>query len=378
MSSFDNDIKVVPVILCGGSGTRLWPESRENNPKQFLKLLGERSLLQDTITRAIEISGSSIENLITVTLADLKGRVLEQIAELYPDSKISSHVLCEPSARDTAAAVAFAAQYVKDVFGSNVVMWILPADHYIGDLESMKTALKYALKASSEGYLVTYGIQPTRPETGYGYIKKGANIYENEVYATDSFVEKPDRETAQSYLDSGDYFWNSGMFLFSVDTVLEEFKTHSKNVHSVVVKAMADSTDPASPNSKIYAEIQKQPFDKAIMEKSTKVAVVPCEPKWSDIGSWESLWEIQNKDENGNVTKGRVVYHSTKNCLVQSKKQLIACAGLENIVVIETEDAILIADKNNSDVMKALVNFLKSDGYPEVQEQKSQDLLQSG
>ena len=375
MSEVNNEANVVPVILCGGSGTRLWPESREDNPKQFLKLLGERSLLQDTIQRALSVSGSSIEKLVTVTLGDLKDRVCEQISELYPDYDVA-HVLSEPSARDTAAAVALASEYVKNQFGDDAVMWILPADHYVGNTDAMKAALTHAVDAAKEDYLVTFGIEPTRPETGYGYIQKGGSLKDDTTYKAQAFVEKPDRKTAQTYLDSGEYSWNSGMFIFKAGTVLKEFENNSVEVLKAVRDAV-NSGDPETPAANVYNAIEKQPFDKAIMEKSRKVALVPCDPEWSDIGSWESLWEIQEKDESGNYTNGRVVYNGTKNSFIHSKKQLIACVGLENIVVVETDDSILIADKSDSDGMKTLVNFLKGENYPEVKSSANHNPLQS-
>lgn len=360
---------IVPVILCGGSGTRLWPASREKHPKQFLKLMGDYSLLQDTMKRALTICGAPAENLVTVTLSALREGVEDQLSKINPDA--AKHILCEPSARDTAAAVAFAASYIKKHFGNDAVMWILPADHHIGDENAMTMAFNEALKAAEKDYLVTFGIRPTRPETGYGYIRLGQELEQSAVYNADAFVEKPNRETAQQYLDSGEYLWNSGMFLFKVERVLHQFSKYSAEILAEVEAAMSASPDEREAEPSRYAGIAKQPFDKAIMEKSRLVAVVPCNPAWSDIGSWESLWEIRPKDSNGNVTEGQAAVFQSRNCLVQAKDRLIACAGVENIVVIETEDAILIADRSNGDAMKVLVNSLKSSGRREVQEMTS-------
>ena len=357
-------VNIVPVVLCGGSGTRLWPESREKHPKQFLRLLGEHSLLQDTVYRALRISGAPAENLVTVTLGALYDSVEAQVAEISSDA--TQHILSEPCARDTAAAVAFAAGYVRRHFGDDAVMWVLPADHHIGDEEAMAVAFGHALDIAQKDYLVTFGIRPTRPETGYGYIRLGQALGCDAVYNADAFVEKPNRDTAQSYLDSGDYMWNSGMFLFNTACVLNQFLEHSPEVLNGVEEAMAVAVDDSLADLLVYSAIEKQPFDKAIMEKSRLVAVVPCDPSWSDIGSWESLWEMRTQDEYGNVTDGHVAYHETRNCLIQSKDRLVACAGVEDIVVIETADAVLVADRSNSDAMKVLANSLKSAGHPEA------------
>lgn len=356
--------KIIPVVLCGGSGTRLWPRSRSENPKQFLSLLSEHSLIQETVLRAWRICGSAAGDLVTVTLGDLQEGVVQQLSVLDPDA--AKHVLCEPSARDTAAAVAFAARYVSNVFGDDAIMWVLPADHHMGDEDAMASALEYAVSASDQGNLVTFGIEPTRPETGYGYIHTGDSLLDGAVYKVNTFKEKPDLETARRYVDSGAYLWNSGMFLFSAGFVLKQFEQLSADVLGVVDDAMDIAETALAPDANVYGKIKKEPFDKAIMEKSDTVAVVPCNPEWSDIGSWESLWEINDKDDDGNVGHGDTIFHATKNCFIQSDKRLVACAGVENIVVVETEDSILIADRSNGDAMKGLVNKLKEMKRPEV------------
>lgn len=361
------DVKVVPVILCGGSGTRLWPASREKHPKQFLNLMGELSLLQDTMKRALRISGAPADHLVTVTLGDLSEGVRKQLGFINPSA--TQHILSEPFARDTAAAVSFAAHYVRNVFGENAIMWVLPADHHIGDEQAMALAFSEAVYAAKDKYLVTFGIRPTRPETGYGYILLGNTVQTSEaVHMVERFVEKPNLQTAREYVESGKYLWNSGMFVFSAAEVIRNFETYAPEVDKAVLEAMGAASAPTEVDPERYAGIEKRPFDKAIMEKSKLVAVVPCDPDWSDIGSWESLWEIRPKDVNGNVTEGQAAVFETKNCLVQAKSRLIACAGVQNIVVIETDDAVLIADRSNGDAMKVLVNALKSQGRKEVQE----------
>lgn len=354
---------IVPVILCGGSGTRLWPASREHHPKQFLKLMGEFSLLQETALRAMRITGAPASHLVTVTLGKLGGEVRNQME--FIDDDAANHILNEPSARNTAAAVAFAATYVKKHFGPQALMWVLPADHHMGDENALRLAFQEGLKAARKNHLVTFGISPTRPETGYGYIRVGNVLMGDKVLDAEQFVEKPDLATAQGYLESGDYLWNSGMFLFSAKGVVKEFERHAVEILDGVTVA-THGMKPGEAVAALYNQIPEMPFDKAIMEKSPLVAVVPCNPSWSDIGSWESLWEIRDKDKNGNALDGRVAAYSTKNSLVQAKDRLIACAGLENIVIVDTGDAILIADRANGDAMKTMVKSLKKAGAIEV------------
>lgn len=355
---------IVPVILCGGSGTRLWPASREDHPKQFLSLMDDFSLLQNTMKRALRTAGAQAEHVVTVTLGTLSQQVERHLSELDPTA--ARHILSEPSARNTAAAIALAAAYVKENFGGNTVMWVLPADNHIGDENDLAIAFRHALKAAQDGYLVTFGIRPTRPDTGYGYIQLGEKFSEGPVCKAKCFVEKPNRAVAQTYLDAGNYLWNSGMFLFETDVVLNQYHEHAANILEGVQGALAASSVPGIPDAGLYDIIPKAPFDVAIMEKSDLVAIVPCDPEWSDIGSWESLWEIRQKDMHGNVIKGRAACFETKNCLVQAQDRLIACAGLENIVIIESGDAILIADRSNADAMRVLVAGLKKSGYADA------------
>lgn len=351
---------VIPVILCGGSGTRLWPASRESYPKQFLRLMNQNSLFQNTAERALRICGAKPSSLVVVTLAAMEPPIREQLASLYPGH--AAHILREPSARNTAAAVAFAADYVARTFGANAVLWILPSDHHIGDEAALADGYAAALRAAADNKLVTFGISPTRPDTGYGYIRSGSG--DGRIFAVEQFVEKPDLETARSYLASGQYLWNSGMFLFRAKTVLDEFE----QLAPAILKGVRESlkNDAHSPDPVAYGAISSQPFDKAIMEKSAHVVVVPCNPSWSDIGSWESLWDLREKDENNNVVEGRAVTLNATNSLIQSKRKLVAVAGLDNIVVVETDDAILIMNKTDNDSMRELVKKLKDGGAREV------------
>lgn len=343
---------IIPVILCGGSGTRLWPASRESRPKQFLSLMNEDSLLQNTVRRALAITNAPASSVMVVTLGAMKNDIAAQIGDA------SAHILCEPSARNTAAAVAFAADYAAKTFGDDAILWILPSDHHIGNESALDDSFQYALQSAKDGHLVTFGIAPTRPDTGYGYIRAGKAKDGSHILPVEQFVEKPDLETAKKYLASGQYLWNSGMFLFTAKNVLAEFSQHAPQILSGVRAAV--KTNACEPDAQSYAAIESRPFDKAIMEHSNRVTVVPSNPGWSDIGSWESLWDLREKDENNNVLLGNAITHNAKNSLVQAHGKLIAVAGLDNIVVVETDDAILIMDKTDNDSMKELVKKLQT------------------
>ena len=356
---------IVPVILCGGSGTRLWPASREKFPKQFLALMGEHTLLQQTALRTMRTTGAKAADLVTVTLGDLSGHVAGQLAQI--DAAAARHILCEPSARNTAAAVAFAACHVEALHGPDALMLVLPSDHHIADEKTLSDAFATGLKAAESGLLVTFGIRPTRPETGYGYIRLGETIGTLPgVQRAAAFVEKPKLDVAKSYLADGNYLWNSGMFMFKAGKVLAEFERYSPQILARVREAIA-AGESHRPDAQLYASIPSEAFDVAIMERSADVAVVPCHPQWSDIGSWESLWEIREKDANQNVIQGNAAAHASHGCVVLAKSErLIACAGLTNIVVVDTGDSILIADRSNADSLKALVGELKKAGNPHV------------
>jgi mannose-1-phosphate guanylyltransferase/mannose-6-phosphate isomerase len=354
---------IVPVILCGGSGTRLWPASRENRPKQFLKLIDDRSLLQNTVQRALRVSGAEADKVVTVTLGALKKGVAEQLGEI--DKQAAVHILCEPSARNTAAAVALAALHAASRFGEKAMLWVLPADHHMGDEQALSEAFQIGLRAAEQGSLVTFGIQPARPDTGFGYIRSGDAFGKGAAFHIAEFVEKPDLATAQSYLDAGTYLWNSGMFLFSAEAVLNQFETHAPAILAATRRAIEAGTHEA-PDSALYAAIPSQPFDKAIMEKTSDGIVVPCDPVWSDIGSWHSLWEMRAQDAHGNVAESGAILIDSRNCLVQADKRLVACAGVENLVIIDTGDALLVADRANADAMRNLVKALKEKGRQEL------------
>lgn len=353
ISNDDKQPKIIPVILCGGVGTRLWPLSRERAPKQFHSIVGELPLLQETLKRALECSDAPASDIITVTSDALKRETIHLLADFDPDS--ITHLISEPMGCNTAPAIAYAALYAEKHFGPEVMLWIIPSDHHVEDTHGLSQALKNAAKISQDGYITTFGMSPTRPDTGYGYIKMGKNIASSSAQEIEIFKEKPNKETAQSYLDNGKYLWNSGMFMSSVQTLLNNYKEHCPEI---LEPLKSDFKTKNKISNETYQSLPKLPFDTAIMEKTTRAAVIPCDIGWSDIGSWESVWDIKDKDQNGNATEGRVTLVDSKNCLIQSNNLLIAAMGLEDIVIIENGDSVLIADKKNNSAMKTLVASL--------------------
>lgn len=354
--------KIIPVILCGGSGTRLWPLSREKAPKQFHALIGEETLLINTLSRAQECSGCNTSDIISVTADSIKKETIHQLADFDPAT--ITHLISEPCARNTAAAIAYTALYAQKHFGKDAILWIMPADHYVEDQQTLKDAVARAAKLAEENYIVTFGMTPTRPDTGYGYIKVGSNIVNhNFIQSIDQFVEKPNMETAQEYLDAGNYVWNSGMFIGSVETFIHNFKTHCNELMMPMERAFKES--PMALNE-LYGSLPAIPFDVAIMEKTQKGAVIPCDIGWSDVGSWNSVYDLEAKDKNGNVIDGKVSAVNTENCMIKSKSMLIATMGVRDLIIIENQDSILIADRNSMDSLKTLVGALRKTKTPEA------------
>lgn len=361
-NSKDKKPKIIPVILCGGAGTRLWPLSRKRSPKQFHTLVGDLPLFHQTLERAVACSGAETRDIMTVTTDDIKKETIHQLADFDPDS--ITHLLSEPCGRNTAAAIAYAALYAKEHFGPDTILWVLPSDHHVENEEALKQALEQAVSAAKEDYLVTFGMTPTRPDTGYGYIKTGKKLPElSSVQIIDRFVEKPNQETAQKYVDEGSYLWNSGMFVFSVRSVLENYIDHCPEILSSLHHELEERK---YPSLKLYKNLPSLPFDIAIMEKTEKAAVIPSDIGWSDVGSWESVWDVSDKDDSGNVKTGRVSCIDTEDCFVHANNLLVATIGLKDIAIIENGDSILIADKKNSDAMKTLVSALDKAGAQET------------
>lgn len=351
-----------PIILSGGSGSRLWPLSRQNQPKQFLALLGDHSLYQETVLRAGRLPGA--QPPITVCSEDHRFMVGEQLQAI---GQASGGILLEPMARNTAPAIALAALHVlsSDPDG---IMLVMPADHLIQDEASFRSAVDAAQPLAGEGWLVTFGIKPDAPETGYGYIKAG-HALGADAFAVHSFVEKPSLEVAEQYLQSGDYAWNSGMFAFRADRYLEELKRLQPEMEQAVRKAYADSRndlDFIRVGADAFAKAPDDSIDYAVMEKTEHAAVVPVSCGWSDIGSWSSLWAVAERDGDGNYHEGDVVTVDTRDCLVRaSDRRMIATIGVENLVIVDTADATLVARKDRVQDVKKIVDQLKAAGRQE-------------
>ncbi|MGH6718406.1 MAG: mannose-1-phosphate guanylyltransferase/mannose-6-phosphate isomerase [Alphaproteobacteria bacterium] len=356
---------VIPVLLAGGVGVRLWPLSRESFPKQFLALRGEETLLQQAARRALAHAPAG--NIVTVTTAVHLAQVRDQLGDL--DTALLDHVIAEPAGRNTAAAVLLGALHAKAAFGPDAVMWSAPADHMIADEAALGRALEVAVRAARQGFLVTFGIAPGGPDPTLGYIRRGAALSTAVgAFAIDRFVEKPAVAEAERLIAEGETFWNSGMFVFTVATVLDEAAGTAPEVIAAVGRAFAAAprSAPFAPPAELYARVPALPFDRAIMERSTLGAVVPCELGWSDVGDWDRFGRVSDRDAAGNVLAGDVVVHNSRDNVVRTNGRLVALAGVANMVVVETRDAVLVADRHDSAGVKALVEQLKALGRLEA------------
>ncbi len=354
---------IIPVILAGGSGTRLWPLSRQHYPKQLLKLFGDKTMLQQTLLRLTGLSDLAAP--IVVCNVEHRFMVAEQLHEI---GLTDSAIILEPLARNTAPALALAALHARDK-ATNPTLLVLSADHMIRDVEQFQRAVKIAVEAAEQNHLVTFGVHPTHPETGYGYIKTRQNP-ENpqESYAVEQFVEKPNLETAQGYLKAGCYYWNSGMFVFKSDVFLNELQTHSP----AVVKA-AEQSRVLAVRDLDFIRVDKESFatapnisiDYALMEKSTNVVCVPLNAGWSDVGDWKSFWDVSQKDSLGNSFIGDSIDVGSTNTLVFSNDKLVATLGVDNLMIINTPDAVLIADKSQAQHVKTIISHIEKQNRSE-------------
>ncbi|HCD6886932.1 TPA: mannose-1-phosphate guanylyltransferase/mannose-6-phosphate isomerase, partial [Klebsiella pneumoniae] len=358
---------LLPVIMAGGTGSRLWPMSRELYPKQFLSLHGGNSMLQETVSR---LDGLRVEDPLVICNEQHRFLVAEQLRKI---SKLSNNIILEPIGRNTAPAIALAAflATIKDN-DEDPLLLVLAADHVIEDVDAFHNAVNKAIPLATRGELVTFGIVPSGPETGYGYIKRG-NILEDsitDVFSVMSFVEKPDLDTAKSYVDSGEYYWNSGMFLFRATRYLEELSKFRPDIYSACQLAMKELQPDSIEefiriDNNAFVNCPDESVDYAVMEKTSSAVVVPLDANWNDVGSWSALWDVNNKNAEGNVLLGDVFTDNSLNCYINSEEQLVAAIGLNNLVIVSTKDALLVVDKSQVQDVKKIVNYLKNNGRRE-------------
>jgi mannose-1-phosphate guanylyltransferase/mannose-6-phosphate isomerase len=353
-------MSLIPVILCGGVGSRLWPVSREMHPKPFIRLSDGQTLLQKAFLRASGLAEAS--EILTVTNRDLFFKIEDEFAEVNTASVQTSFIL-EPVARNTAAAIASAALHIAEHKGKETLMLILGADHLILDEPAFQQAVSQACALARQGRLVTFGIEPHSPEVGYGYIEAEGN----EVLR---FVEKPSLEEAQGYLTSGRFLWNSGMFCFTAGALLKEMEQYCPTLLNTVRDCLALSRVAVGKNftqlelePKGFAEVEEISIDYAIMEKSKQIAVVPCNIGWSDVGSWTALGDLLAPDQKGNRVDGDAILENTENCTIQSPYRIVAAVGLDNLIIVDTPDAVLVADKDCVQAVKNIYASLKLRGH---------------
>lgn len=355
-------MSLIPVILSGGSGSRLWPQSRSLYPKQFLPLVNEQTMFQNTVSRLDGLHNVS-EPLV---IANEEHRFLaaEQFRQM---GRRASSIILEPVGRNTAPAVALAALKSLSLSDEDPVLLVLAADHVIENEQVFHQAVEAALPAAHDGKLVTFGIVPKHPETGYGYIK--ASLCHENTVPVEEFVEKPDLETAQGYLASGNYYWNSGMFMFKASRYLEELNKFRPDIHGACAEAIANESpdlDFVRLDDKAFKACPADSIDYAVMEQTEDAVMVSLDAGWSDVGSWSSLWDISDKDAQGNATQGDVILHDTQNTYVRSEKKLIATVGVDNLVITESDDAILVSGKDRVQDVKKIVEHLKENKRSEV------------
>ena len=362
------------VIIAGGSGTRFWPKSRENLPKQLLNISGQETLIQNTVGRISSII--SAENIWVITNEQ---HAFETCYQLKKMGVPPSQLLTEPIARNTAAAIGYSAKILSQR-NPDAIMAVFPADHVITTIEPFLKLLKQAETIANENHLVTLGIKPTSPETGYGYIKQGKAIEENS-FKVDRFIEKPDKLTAEKYLKEGSYYWNSGIFVWKVSTLLNEISLYLPKLHEQL-EELTSNTAPikgkypyqklSESGKKIFHSLESVSIDHGVMEKSTKVAVLPAEIGWNDVGTWTSLAEISKNDSHGNVINGNVVSVENSDSIIQAENRLVAALGLKGIIVVDTPDALLVCPKERAQDVKKIVEQIKSEKRSEASTSSSQ------
>jgi mannose-1-phosphate guanylyltransferase len=353
-------MNIYGVIMAGGGGTRFWPLSRHEEPKQLLNLSGRDLMINETIDRIAAVCDKKA--IFIVTNVDQ----VKKMEQATTGRIQKNHILSEPSARNTAACIGYAAVEIIKKYGDGI-MCIFPADHYIKDWDAFANSLRAGVREAENGALVTLGITPTYPSTGYGYIR----FDKNETSLAKSvveFKEKPDLETAEKYVASGEYAWNSGMFVWKASTIMEQFEIFLPEIYGCLMQ-IADkmNTDEEEDTiARVYPTIPSISIDYGILEKSDNLRVIPAEMGWNDVGSWDNMSVLHEVDENGNVFVGDHVAIETKDCITYAKKRMITTLGVENLIIVETEDAILVCDKNRAQDVKKIVDQLKADGREDL------------
>lgn len=365
-----NQIKITPVVLCGGSGTRLWPLSRTGFPKQFLVLSGKKSLFQQAVLRLNELADIDInlDNTLIVTNEEHRFLVTDQLREM---PFISASLLLEPIGRNTAPALTLAAlQSVNSV--EDPVLVVTPADQTVTDAAAFTKSLQAAVRVAAKGSIVVLGVSPTQPDTGFGYIKKSGMCGHHNDYAVDQFVEKPNLETAKHYLESGDFLWNSGIFVVRASVWLKALEKFSLEIFNLTEQAFIRKKvdhNFVRPDPDLFAKIPSNSIDYAVMEKCPgsgfSIKMIPLDAGWNDLGAWDSVWKVGDQDYFGNVTYGDAIFQDTTNTLIHASNRLVSAVGVNNLVIVETADAVLVTDRSMSQHVKSIVAKLDSQGREE-------------
>jgi len=357
--------KILPVIMCGGCGTRVWPESRETLPKQFIPLVGERSTFQTTLAM---LADPAFETPIVISNIDYRFLIADQLREIGAQADI----VLEPSRRDSGPAVAIAAALAARRSPQTIVV-VLAADHVVRDRVGLATLCKKAAEAASEGYIVTLGVKPDSPATGYGYLRPGAPIAPgSDVLELEAFVEKPDRPTAQTYVDAG-YFWNSGNFIFRADVMQAEIAKFEPLMAEAAEAAIDNAHNDLGflvLNADAFARAPKKSIDYAVMEKTEQAALIPADIGWSDVGTWRAVWELSDRDADGNSVRGNGVVMNARNVHIRSEDSLTTVVGVDDVIVVTTQDAVLVLSHEHGDQVKQLVDQLKAENRREAGEHK--------
>jgi mannose-1-phosphate guanylyltransferase/mannose-6-phosphate isomerase len=353
---------VYAVLLAGGTGTRLWPVSRELYPKQLVRFIGDDSLVQSTVKRLLAVVDRA---KIRIVCGEQHFHEIARHLE-HLGIPAAAKIIREPCGRNTAPAILLAAFHVRRLC-EEAILCVFPADHVIAEIRTFHGKVRNAIRLAANGHLVTFGIKPNYPETGYGYIEGGQPV-SGGAYQVKRFVEKPDLATAKGYIRSGNFFWNSGMFAFKVSTILQEFKIHQPHLLAAMTEMLAADE---APSEEDYARLENISIDYAIMEKTARCVVLPSDFGWSDIGSWKSLYDFLEKDENLNVVEGDVIAQDTRNCFILGHDRLIATNHLRDLVVVDTPDSVFISDLNRSREVKTIVSELKERGRKEYQQHRT-------